>query len=247
MTERYVILDLDGTLLFAEERSGSLMIPGRRRNSYMAPETMENLKALQAKCRIVLATGRSRVSTRSIIDSLDGQGVRISAATAENGGIWLGPDSTVFFAAPEWIGQAKRIEERMEEGVSGIIQDEFESCVALLKPDTAALTLLDQLTAAWNLEHRRLRDGNKLFILAPGVDKRHALEAMLGQEALQSAWGVGNDFNDLDWMREVELSAAPACAKGELLESVSLQNGLIATARGHDGINQILTYLEGMA
>lgn len=244
MTNSYIILDLDGTLLFAEERPNALMVPGRRRNSYMATETIELLKIIQVRRQIVLATGRSRASVVAIIEDLRAAGVRISGSTAENGGIWIDESGiAVFFTEREWIRRAKRIEEHM----AGMIQNEFESCVALLKPDQPALDRLDELTSQWGLEHRRLRDGNKLFILAPGIDKKHALELMLGGEALNGAWGAGNDLNDLDWMREVEWSAAPACARDELLHSINEKQGMISVQRGHAGIAEILTAMAGMS
>lgn len=244
MNEKHVILDLDGTLLFAEERPAGLMVSGRRRNSYMARETIELLRGFQEKRRIILATGRSRSSVMVINRSLEEEGIKISGAAAENGGIWIdGRGAARFLAPDDWISRAKPIEQHM----AGMIQDEFESCVALLKPDEAVLQRLDEITAEWGLEHRRLQDGNKLFILAPEVDKKHALELMLGRNALEKAWGIGNDMNDLDWMEAVEIPAAPACARNELLEAVEKRQGLISASRGHDGIKEILMTLGSMS
>ncbi len=243
MNKDYLIMDLDGTLLFGEERPGAFMVPGRRRHSYMARETIELLRQIQEKRHIVLATGRSRLSALFIINGLREQGLVIHGAAAENGGIWIDSrDECECFVDLAWIDHAKMIETSLPE----LIQAEFESCVALLNPQASDLIALDNTIEGLALEHRRLKDGNKLFILALEVDKKHALERVLGYASLHSAWGIGNDLNDLDWMKEVDVSAAPACARDELLLTVKQNRGYISEQGGHAGIADILSTLGGI-
>lgn len=237
-----LILDLDGTLLFAEFQPGALVIEGRRRNSYLARETISALQNLQSYFDLVLATGRSVTSVKMIANRLAGQGIRIKGMVAENGGAWIDKEGKVaYLVSTEWMEAVRAVQGMLSDGVF----TEFSTCLALLKPSPLAIQQSTDWFRQQGLSYRVFPDGNKLFILSASTDKRNGLLKFLGANKLKQAVGVGNDLNDLEWLREVKLAAAPGCAHQEVLSSVIGLKGMVSAAKGHQGILEILGSING--
>jgi hydroxymethylpyrimidine pyrophosphatase-like HAD family hydrolase len=234
-------LDLDGTLLFQEYLPNALVIEGRRRNSYIAMETIAALKDLQAGYDLVLATGRSVSSVMTISNQLEGQGVRIKGMVAENGGAWIGEDrEVVFMVSEKWMEGVSAALQVLVEGVFA----EFKTCLVLLKPQPEKVEQATDFFWQRGLNFRLLPDGNKLFVLAENTDKRNGLLEFLGDKSMKLAVGIGNDLNDLEWLQVVNLAAAPRCAKEEVIQAVSAMKGMISENKGHQGIQEILVALQ---
>lgn len=232
-----LILDLDGTILFSEYRPCSIVIKGRRRDSYLALETVRMLHSLQNKYNIFFATGRSELSARDISGKMTGEGVPISGIAAENGGVWVykgGPAQ--YLAGSKWIDATGSIALVM----GNTAQREFITCLALVKPDEEELAQAMALYKEAGLKFDLLYDGNKVFFLESGTNKKKALIAGLGAEEFSSSSGVGNDINDLDWLMNIKDPACPDCSKEEVKRAVGGKGGMISLNRGHDGILELL-------
>lgn len=225
-----LIIDLDGTVLFAEERPGALEIEGRRRNTYMAAETIEALRGWE----IIFATGRSIISALEIKQAMEQRGVIISGVIAENGGSIIA-EETRYMTSSVWQSEISLMK------ASGInFLSEFSTCLAMLRPTPEEI-----LKVRSNLSqgHYLLNDGNKVFILEQGIGKREALEHLL-RDALYSCYGIGNDLNDLDWLRTVAIPAAPGGVKDEVASLVLARGGILASQIGHDSIPEIIGILK---
>jgi len=237
-----LILDLDGTLLFAENQPGALVVKGRRRDSYLAGETLARLYTLQNSHDIILATGRSLLSAMSIATMLSDAGIRLTGMVAENGGVWVGGQGKVqVLTSNAWIETTRRI----GTAVAAIAQTEFATCLALLSPSTEVTNQARRAYSEAGLAYRLLPDGNKLFLLAGNINKNGALTYGLGVERLQNAAGAGNDTNDIDWLRTIAYPACTSCSKGEVKKTVLEKGGLVSRAEGHAGIQEILGLFSG--
>lgn len=67
---RFLVLDLDFTLLHLEAVPDAVEVPGRTRSSYLAAGTAEALADLQERFDILLATVRSWCGTRPVVEGL---------------------------------------------------------------------------------------------------------------------------------------------------------------------------------
>ncbi len=234
--KEHLILDIDGTLLFADEKPASIVIKGRRRNSYMARETIQLLREIQESYNIVLATGRSLLSVQSICKLLAKEGVYFKGAVAENGGLYQKDNEVEYLVSQQWMHQIKEIALHFDS----MVQLEFTTCLALLRPTNSDINKALDLFQAANCRANLLRDGNKIFFLSGKVNKRNGLTYLLGEKQLSLAAGVGNDINDLEWLKTVRKPAAPACAGEKVLETVTAANGIISKSTGHKGIAELL-------
>lgn len=232
----HLILDLDGTLFFADEKPGAVAIKGRRRNSYLAIETIQLLRKLQESYSIILATGRSLLSIQLICKLMETNGVYIKGLVAENGGLYQNTSGVEHMVSEQWMQQVQEVALHFE----GIVQSEFTTCLALLRPTVDNIDQARELFQAMDCRVQLLKDGNKMFFLAEEVDKRHGLAYLLGEKQLASAIGIGNDTNDLEWLKAVAIPAAPACAGAKALETVRAMGGIISKSTGHEGIEELL-------
>lgn len=232
-----LILDLDGTLLFAENQPGALVVKGRRRDSYLARETLAHLYTLQNTCDIILATGRSLPSAMSISAMLSDAGIQLTGMVAENGGVWVGSEGEVqVLASKTWIETTGRI----GTVVADIAQTEFVTCLALLSPSTEVTNQARRAYSEAGLAFRLLPDGNKLFLLAGNINKYSALTYGLGADRLQNAAGAGNDTNDIDWLQNIANPACTGCSKEEVKKTVLEKGGVVSRAESHAGIQELL-------
>lgn len=232
-----MILDLDGTLLFGEQGPGALVIKGRRRNSYLARETLIALSSLQSTYHIYLATGRSLQSAGSISDMLSGEGIHISGIVAENGGVWVGSEgNTHYLASKTWLEATNKA----RSAVGGIVQEEFVTCLALLSPQPEEISQALSVYSEANLKFHLFKDGNKLFVLAGNISKKNALNHGLGVEKLGGSVGAGNDLNDMEWLKSISLPGCTGCSKEEIKKMVLEKKGLVSRAKSHAGILEIL-------
>jgi len=232
-----LILDLDGTLLFAENHPGALVIKGRRRDSYLAGGTLERLRTLQKIYDIILATGRSLQSAMSISSMLTDAGIHTGGMAVENGGVWVDREGKAqVLAGRAWIKTTRRV----LSTVTDIARTEFVTCLALLSPSSAAAEYVLGAYTEAGLEFRLLQDGNKLFVLAGNISKNSALTYGLGAERLRNAVGAGNDTNDIDWLKTIACPACTGCSKGEVKKTVLERGGVVSRAEGHAGIQEIL-------
>lgn len=225
-----LIIDLDGTVLFAEERPGALVIKGRRRNTFLATETIEALRGWE----LILATGRSISSTLEIKEAMEKRGLIISGAVAENGGIAI-TEETTYLTSSIWQSEISLLKDSNYPYLK-----EFMTCLALLKPTSEELS---KVRISLNQDHYLLQDGNKVFLLEQGISKRKALEYLLGDD-LFSCCGIGNDLNDLDWLQMVAISAAPAGVKDEVALLVQSKCGIMANQTGHSAIPEIINIIK---
>ncbi len=225
-----LIIDLDGTVLFAEERPGALVIKGRRRNTFLATETIEALRGWE----LILATGRSISSTLEIKEAMEKRGLIISGAVAENGGIVI-TEETTYLTSSIWQSEISILKDSNYPYLK-----EFMTCLALLKPTSEELS---KVRISLNQDHYLLQDGNKVFLLEQGISKRKALEYLLGDD-LFSCCGIGNDLNDLDWLQMVAISAAPAGVKDEVALLVQSKCGIMANQTGHGSIPEIIDVIK---
>jgi hydroxymethylpyrimidine pyrophosphatase-like HAD family hydrolase len=236
MTE-HLILDLDGTLLFAQEKPGAIAIQGRRRNSYLAIETIQILRELQESYDIILATGRSLLSIQIICKMMETNGVKLSGVVAENGGLIQQDDQVEYLVSHSWRQQVQALAQQLGD----MAQVEFSTCLALIRPTHAEIEQARDFFQAMNGRAKLLKDGNKVFFLEENIDKRNALAHLLGETQLAMATGVGNDSNDIEWLKAVKNPAAPACAGEKVLETVTARKGFISQSTGHTGIAELLT------
>lgn len=225
-----LIIDLDGTVLFAEERPEAIVIKGRRRNAFLAAETIEALWGWE----IIVATGRSIVSALEIKQAMEKRGVTISGVVAENGGAII-TEVTNYLTSSIWQSEISF----MKDGSYPYLS-EFSTCLALLRPTSEELL---QVRLGLSQDHYLLEDGNKIFLLEQGIGKRKALEYLLGDDLL-SCCGIGNDLNDLDWLQMVAIPAAPGGVKDEVALLVQSRDGIMASQKGHDSIPVIIAMLK---
>ena len=232
-----LILDLDGTLLFGENSPGALVVKGRRRDSYLAGETLSHLHTLQKSYEIILATGRSLQSAWLISSMLSGVGIRVGGMVAENGGVWVDREGEVqVLASKVWL----EVTGRVVSAVSDTAQTEFVTCLALLSPSTEVTNQARRAYSEAGLAFRLLPDGNKLFLLASNINKNSALTYGLGADKLQNAAGAGNDTNDIDWLQNIANPACTGCSKEEVKKTVLEKGGVVSRAESHAGIQEIL-------
>ena len=225
-----MVIDLDGTILFAEERPDALMIQGRRRNSFIAAETLAALQGWE----IIIATGRSIRSALSIRAIMEEQGLKITGVVAENGGAII-THSTSLLTTSIWQDEISLFKRGTIAHLS-----EFATCLALLKPSPEELL---QARSRLSQEHYLLLDGNKTFVFEKGIGKRQGLELLLGDE-LGSCCGMGNDMNDLDWLEVVGIPASPGGVSQEVEALVRSRQGIVAVKKGHDAIPEIIRTLK---
>lgn len=232
-----LILDLDGTIFFSENRPGSLAIKGRRRDSFLARETQDALRYLQRIYNVILATGRSLPSVKCIADLLSEEGLYVKGIAAENGGIWVnGRGEAYYLVSNEWM-------EAVREAVSvmgSTAQGEFITCLALLSPQSEDVLKALNFFQKLNLEYTLLKDGNKLFVLSKHVNKFNALTHGIGKKQLSLSIGVGNDLNDVEWLKKVKFPSCPGCSKDEVKEIIINKGGFVTCKTGHDGILEVL-------
>jgi len=235
--KEHLILDLDGTLFFADEKPGSMVIKGRRRDSYMAIETIRILRELQESYDIILATGRSLLSIQLICKLMETKGVNIKGVVAENGGLYQQGNKVEYLVSQPWMQHVQELVLHF----GSIVQLEFTTCLALLRPTNSNINQALDLFQAMDYKVNLWRDGNKVFFLSENIDKRNALVHLLGEKQLAMATGVGNDINDLEWLKVVKRPAAPACAGEKVLEKVTAMKGIVSQSTGHEGIAELLT------
>jgi hydroxymethylpyrimidine pyrophosphatase-like HAD family hydrolase len=225
-----MVVDLDGTVLFPEERPQALMIKGRRRDSFMAAETLEALQGWE----IIIATGRSISSALSIRAIMEERGLKIIGVVAENGGAIITQDTRTLTSSI-WQEEINILHARTTLHLS-----DFSTCLALLKPSPEELS---ELRSFLSQDHYLLQDGNKTFIFEKGIGKRQALEVLLGDELL-SCCGLGNDINDLDWLEVVGIPASPGGVIQEVESLVLSRQGIVANNKGHDSIPEIIEIMK---
>jgi hydroxymethylpyrimidine pyrophosphatase-like HAD family hydrolase len=225
-----IVIDLDGTVLFAEERPQAVMIKGRRRNSFVAAETLESLQGWE----IIIATGRSISSALSIKAILEERGLKIIGVVAENGGAIITQD-TKTLTSLIWQEEMNILQAKTSVHLS-----DFSTCLALLKPSQEELL---EVRSFLSQDHYLLQDDNKTFIYEKGVGKRQALEGLLGDELL-SCCGMGNDINDLDWLEVVGIPASPGGVIQEVESLVLSRQGIVAINKGHDSIPEIIEIMK---
>lgn len=241
MSIENLILDLDGTILFSEYRAGSIVIKGRRRDSYLALETVKMLHSIQKKYNIFLATGRSELSARDILGKMAGEGVSVCGIAAENGGVWVykgGPAQ--YLTGGKWIDTTGKIALAM----GSTAQRDFITCLALVKPVEEELAQASKLYNEAGFKFDILYDGNKVFFLESGTNKKKALITGIGDKEFYSSSGIGNDINDLNWLISINNPACPSCSKTEVKIAVTEKGGMVSPGRGHDGILQLLKYFH---
>jgi len=235
-----LILDIDGTLLFAFPQPCALAVKGRRRDSYLARETIRILASLQEKYDLYLATGRSENSSRIISEMMSYEGIIISGMAAENGGVWVDVNGIArYLVSEEWIGATRRAVSVM----GNLAQDEFKTCLALLRPEPDDIQRALSVYINAKLQFRLLQDGNKLFVLERNVCKKQALVYGLGTHFTLSA-GAGNDLNDLNWLKYINFPMCTDCSKDEVKRAVTRKHGYLSPKNGHDGIQDALNFLH---
>ena len=236
-----LILDIDGTLLFAAPQPGALVVKGRRRDSFLARETIHVLVCLQEKYDLYLATGRSENSSRVISEMMSREGIIISGMAAENGGVWVDVNGIArYLVSEEWIGATRKAVSVM----GNLAQDEFKTCLALLRPEPDDIQRALSVYMNAKLQFRLLQDGNKLFVLERSVCKKQALVYGIGTSFSLSA-GAGNDLNDLNWLECIEFPICTSCSKEEVKQAVSNKSGYISPKNGHEGIQDALKFMLG--
>lgn len=239
-----LILDLDFTLIHLEQWPDSIEVPGRTRSAWLAPQTVEALRALQTNFEIVLATARSWDGTRPVRDGLNQRGVQIENVVIEDGAR-LGKIGELRAFAPKFNADEVRESLLVQTNWPAFEwQLDFQSCaVARCRAPALATELMDIFAAQsalkkWN--PRFYRDGRKVYILPRAADKWSALQRLLGERAALAA-GVGDGENDLVWLPKIAHPATFIDANNALIEAVRARRGCIGGARGHQAIADILS------
>ena len=247
MNKSALILDLDFTLIHLGYVPGSIEVPGRTRSAWLAPQTVEILGELQARFEIVLATARSWDGTRWISDGLNERGVSVEKVVIEDGAM-LGKIGDLRAFEPTF--DAAKVRQTIGVDARFEWQSDFESCaVARCQTPDEAAHLMAIFTAQMALQQwnpRFYRDGRKVYILPQRANKWSALQQLLGERAAGAA-GVGDGENDLVWLPNVARPATFSDAAPVLVDAVRARSGLVESARGHSGIQQILRGLTRRA
>jgi hydroxymethylpyrimidine pyrophosphatase-like HAD family hydrolase len=243
-SRRALILDLDFTLLHLEFIPDPIEVPGRTRSAYIAPQTVDILRDLQAKFDLVLATARSLDGTDWVVNGLKNRGVEVAALVLEDGARLGAPNDLRAFDADFEVAKWRaRLETSNANESSFEWQFDFENClVARCENGEIGEVLLQKWAENWSAAShnaRFFRDGRKVYALPARADKWSALQLLLGEKASEAA-GVGDGANDLVWLPRVATPATFARAKPVLVEAVRARGGMVCESDGHDGIAQIL-------
>lgn len=260
---RALILDLDFTLLHLEAVPGAIEVPGRTRSAFIAPETVESLRALQDRFAIVLATARSWDGTHWVSDGLKRRGVPISAAIVEDGALLYTPrednaldglgvpqSARALEGGRDWNALRLEIEARRQSSWPAFEwQRDFVACLVARAQSSEHSALLMQawapLLRSWNHAGRDLRmfrDGRKLYVAGAQADKWAALKYLLGPHA-EAATGVGDGANDACWLAQIALPCTMAHAAPQVLAAVRARGGFVSQRVGHAGIEEVLRFL----
>ena len=245
---RPLILDLDFTLLHLEYRPESIEVPGRTRSAWIAPQTVELLRALQNQFALVLATARSWDGTRPVWNGLTQRGVEIRAAVIEDGALLGRPEVwQTLDASVQWDNLRTRVE--MQKSLSWPDfkwQHDFQACLVARCDDADSAAQLFRIFAQeceWlDADLRFYRDGRKVYLLPRSADKWSALTQLLGERARESA-GVGDGLNDLIWLAKVKFPCTVHGAMPEIMDLVRERGGYLSLRSGHDGIGDVLRHL----
>ncbi|MDD4401757.1 MAG: HAD hydrolase family protein [Desulfitobacteriaceae bacterium] len=232
-SEMKLILDLDGTVLFAEKRPGAIAIEGRRRPAFLASETVDALHG----CEVIIATGRSSKSAIIIGKIMKLLGIKISGIVAENGGVIISSKQKLL-TSPAWQEDIRPLKRDLPSNIK-----EFSTCLALLKPQPDEIL---QAKSVLGKKYYLLPDGSKTFFIEKGIGKLQALKQLLADD-LQCCYGIGNDLNDLDWLQAVGVPSSPSGVLKEVSDLVRARNGIVASQSGHDAIPEIIEIFKSRA
>lgn len=253
---RLLISDIDGTLVHKDIRvDGSTIACGNTRA--VATGTVARLQALQAShIPVVLVTGR-RTKNYRILANIIPHGLAI----LEHGGIILHADGSRdvewhSLLAP-WVGSPPSRSGTLWDfeavlRAEGFLTDSEERDTSFRihpppsgsVPDNDAYQALRQrelpvgLTMLWTY-------GATLECFPTASGKRNAVNFMLKRLGvnIQDVAMIGDDSNDMDLLTAVGYPCTLASAIAEVVTLVQGRGGFVARSGGHEGIQEILTYL----
>lgn len=245
---RPLILDLDFTLLHLERQPDSIEVPGRTRSAWIAPPTVELLRALQAEWDLVIATARSWDGTRWVWDGLAARGVAVSSLVIEDGARLGHPDAWQMLDASFETEQLRAVVEarKSAQWPAFAWQHDFQACLVARCENTQDAAILHHIFAQqieWRGANLRFfRDGRKVYLLSRLAGKWSALQKLLNERAPFAA-GVGDGENDVGWLMKVKSPCTLTGAVPSVVALVQERQGYLSPHGGHDGIADVLRHL----
>ncbi|MCC9608605.1 hypothetical protein LOC68_09430 [Blastopirellula sp. JC732] len=232
------VLDLDGTVVFAEP--AEIPIPGRSRCSYLSTATADWLKRIGAVSNLYIASARSAASVAGLVRALPQ--VRFAGFVLEGGLVCRADIFSPPKPAPAQVELAEKIASTYPDWDVVAGYEEMICCVAPSHID--ALPIVQQIASSHPSTSRWIshRERHKTFLYPAPLCKLAGLQR-LGVEEIDFAAG-DDEVYDQSLLASAKRCYTLQSAAPSIIELVQQRRGTLSTHTSHRGAAEILAHIH---
>jgi len=232
------VLDLDGTIVFAEP--AEIAIPGRSRCSYISAATAHWLERIGDLCSLYIASARNADSVAGLVRALPQ--VRFAGFVLEGGlvhrvDVFGQPNRS---PAQVELSDAIASEHPDWELVKGY--EQMICCIASSPSDSLECVRRIALSRASTIAWKSHRERHKTFFYPSPLCKLAGLR-QLGVKDINFAAG-DDEIYDATFMADAERCYAPRSASPGIIQLVQERRGTLVASPSHRGAVEILEQIH---
>ncbi len=251
-----IFCDIDGTIVFHDKIHGvkvvsndKVSVEGKEfdafdlstefYNTYMSKKTYDLFKELSKKYYIVLVSGARRSSVEIRKDRLD----FAHAFVLENGGLVLDKDlKEDNLWSKRFDNEVKVLDEFRNELKDWVLDDEGRKTSIRIREKDNKGKNLDDLKESIELpkELKKTINIGSLDIICKSSGKDNAVKYLMKKLNSKVSFGIGDDINDLDFLKVVDHKFVLGSSFEKVLETAMKEGWYLSKHKYFDGINEIL-------